>query len=865
MAANNLSNATSRLVDASFCIDNIKKAAGKDLTDDQLDEIITLLDRRAARAMKDNPSMSRETAFSKAAETLSAERKLAALIEKRNEAINFIRREAIEARLANAGRLGMAGALRAMVYGVEGNFYGAGLSTDAKMYALKHSMLGALLHDLQQAGLLGLAREKPRGLEGEVAREMARLNGNKTIAPSKNETVTKLAGIFQRHTEAARLVQNDAGAFIRTIPGYVTRQGHDQIKIRRAGFEVWRDKIMPLLDERTFDDADDVQDFLRAVYVNLATGNHLKIGGASDFAGGFKGPGNLAKKASAERVLHFKGPDEWMAYNDAFGRSSLFESVLNAIDYGARNAALMRDWGTNPEAMFNAVNDRALLRAKQAGDLKEVDKLTNGASRRAFNDLTVTVDIPGNVTLARIGSTIRLVQSMAKLGGMVMASFVDLGPRASALRHNGVGLSKRWATGITDLLSNFKGSERREIANLLGAGIDGMTGDIFRQMSSMDTTPGRLAKVADTFFKLTLQTWWQDAHMRGSAMVLSKHLADNVAQPFSALNRRFQTTLRRYGITEPEWTALGSLDARTADGRSYLTPDLARELSDEATLRLLEKDTASERELNAARRDLEAKLQTYIHDQMREAMTIAGARERSILTGYYPAGTIAGEALRLLMQFKIYPTTFLRRSLNREFNRQQTGAKVMSREYWRHVDYGGVGQLIAATTMLGYISLSMKDLAKGREPRWSDDPERQALIIMAAMKQGGGWGIYGDFFLGEVNRIGGTWASTILGPTFGGTLSDIERVFNAARRGEDPSAAGMRAVLNNTPFANLFYARYAMDYTFLYWLQDSINPGSVRRMQENQEKRGQKFYLQPSRYTGTPGQNLQRLTRDLTR
>lgn len=850
---------------ANDCIDAIKKATGEDLTDNQLEEIMTLLDRRSKRAMKDDPSMSREAAFAKAAEDLAAEKKLAALIEKRNEAINFIRRSAIEDRIAATGRPAST-ALQAMVYGVEGNFYGGGLSTDAKIHALRQSMRGALIHDLQQVGALEVARKSTPELEAEVAREMARLNGNTTIAPPKNELVAKLAGVLQKHTEAARLVQNDAGAYIRKMEGYVTRQSHDQVKIRGAGFEAWRDKILPLLDERTFDDVDDMQDFLRAVYTNLASGNHLKAGGASDFLGGFKGPGNLAKRASAERVLHFKGPDEWMAYNAAFGRSSLFESVLDAIDYGARNAALMRDWGTNPEAMFSSVRDKAILKAKDAGDLKETDALNGGDLRRAFNDLTNAVDIPGNVTLARIGSSIRLGQAMAKLGGMVLSSIPDLGVRAATLRHNGVSLGERWATGITELFSNLKGSERREIADLMGAGLDAMTGDVFRQMSSMDTTPGRMAKVADKFFKLTGQTWWQDAHMRGTAVVLAKHLADNVAKPLSALDPRLQTTLRRYGITEPEWAALGSLDARTADGRSYITPDLARELSDEATLGLLGKAEASARELGAARRDLEAKLQTYIHDQLREAMTIAGARERSMLTGYIPAGTVAGEALRLLMQFKTYPTTFIRRSLNRELNREQAGAGVFSRDYWRNVDYAGIGQLMATTTMLGYASLAIKDIAKGREPRWPEDPADQVKLLMAAMKQGGGLGLYGDFLLGEANRVGGGWASTILGPTFGGTLGDIERVVNAARRGEDPRAAALRAGLNNTPFANLFYARWAMDYTFLYSLQDAVDPGSVRRMQRRIERDNrQEFYLPPSSYTGSPGRNLQQLGRDLAR
>ena len=217
------------------------------------------------------------------------------------------------------------------------------------------------------------------------------------------------------------------------------------------------------------------------------------------------------------------------------------------------------------------------------------------------------------------------------------------------------------------------------------------------------------------------------------------------------------------------------------------------------------------------------------------------------------AGTKQGEAIRVLMQFKMYPVTFLRRSFNREWNRDG-------------VDWSGVGQLIASTTLLGYASLAVKDIAKGREPRWPEDPMKQAALLAAAMKQGGGLGLYGDFLLGEANRVGGGWANTIAGPTFGGTGGDIERVINAARRGDDPRSAAMRGVLNNTPFANLFYARWALDYMFLYSLQDSIEPGSVRRMQRRIERDNQQeFFLPPSQYTGGVGSNLEQLGRDLTR
>jgi hypothetical protein len=153
--------------------------------------------------------------------------------------------------------------------------------------------------------------------------------------------------------------------------------------------------------------------------------------------------------------------------------------------------------------------------------------------------------------------------------------------------------------------------------------------------------------------------------------------------------------------------------------------------------------------------------------------------------------------------------------------------------------------------------MTAKELAKGREPRKPEDAGDAAKLLMAAAKQGGGLGIYGDFLFGEANRVGGSWASTLLGPT-GGTLSDIERVFNAAKKGldsgfkaSDVGAVAFKGTLNNTPFANLFYARTAADYLFLYAMQESLNPGFLRRYERQIERdNNQRFLVPPTSAVG---------------
>ncbi|HCW16865.1 hypothetical protein [Achromobacter sp.] len=159
----------------------------------------------------------------------------------------------------------------------------------------------------------------------------------------------------------------------------------------------------------------------------------------------------------------------------------------------------------------------------------------------------------------------------------------------------------------------------------------------------------------------------------------------------------------------------------------------------------------------------------------------------------------------------------------------------------------GLIQLVLSSTLLGYGSMALKDLAKGRTPRDPiESPEAAAKVMLAALVQGGGAGIYGDFLFGESNRFGGGFLATAAGPGFSAGASIVD-LYQRAVRGEAGAAETIQTMLGNTPYANLFYARIAADYLFMYGLQESINPGYLRRMERRiEEQNGQQFLLRPS-------------------
>jgi hypothetical protein len=114
------------------------------------------------------------------------------------------------------------------------------------------------------------------------------------------------------------------------------------------------------------------------------------------------------------------------------------------------------------------------------------------------------------------------------------------------------------------------------------------------------------------------------------------------------------------------------------------------------------------------------------------------------------------------------------------------------------------------------------------------------------MLQGGALGIYGDFLLGESSRFGSSPLETAAGPTLG-TASDLVELAQKVRSGDDAAAQAFRLLVANTPFANLFYTRVALDYLILYRIQEALNPGYLRRMEQRIERENnQTFWLRPS-------------------
>ncbi|AJJ63770.1 hypothetical protein [Yersinia aldovae] len=382
------------------CEQVVNKAAGRELSEGEMESLINNMETTVKRIRAENEGISLEEAALRAANELGNEEKLARVIEARNKAINTRiaaqRLTFIRDSFPDRPDIGLS----AILVGRNEARTGSRSSASSEQFQLRSKYLSGLNHDLDKDGLIKFLASGSN--DTEIADAMWRIGKNESTAGMTNESV-KIAQIITKWQESARIDANRAGAWVRKMPGYIARQGHDMMKIRAAGFDVWRNAILPKLDKSTFDGVTDQNAFLQNVYDGLASGVHLSSE-KPDWMKGFKGSQNVAKKASQERVLHFADGVAWSDYNKQFGVGSLREAIYGGLESSARNTGLMRVLGTNPENMLNYLADT--ISADLKGDEKALRAFTDRRRSNIKNEMkevTGQTNIPGSTTLARFG------------------------------------------------------------------------------------------------------------------------------------------------------------------------------------------------------------------------------------------------------------------------------------------------------------------------------------------------------------------------------------------------------------------------------------------------------------------------------
>jgi hypothetical protein len=313
---------------------------------------------------------------------------------------------------------------------------------------------------------------------------------------------------------------------------------------------------------------------------------------------------------------------------------------------------------------------------------------------------------------------------------------------------------------------------------------------------------------------------------------MGNYVAKQRKIPFNNLTPEFKRLITHFGINEKIWNIIRKMDVeKSEDGKEFFSARNIDLLSDGQIKEISGVEKMSKRQINIARDNLKTRVLGMFLDRSTYAVIEPDARTRGYLKQGLQAGTAPGEAMRFWGQFKAFPFAIMQKSIGRELSFTEAGRKYRAL-------FGTVG-LIIGSGIFGYISMTAKDLLKGKKPR---DPINKNTFF-AAMLQGGGLGIYTDFLFGKVQQSTSALA-TFAGP-FATEATKVMAMFNYIIKGEF-SKAGKQAYLSvkeNIPFLNLFYLKTAFDYAIGYQIMETLSPGSLKRMEKNMAKSGQEFLL----------------------
>lgn len=826
------------------CAIEINNAGGGKLTDDEILEIAEAIQKRRMKLEAEGKIDNIDQRLAEIAREEGDKARLAAALQKKQTALTIIARDRADNHVQQLIGQGLTPE-QAVLAMFEGSVKGVNLARKS-IYATKQAFesryIGNMVAQIEQEVPVARKLLRDREFASDVLREMYEIKDGGHTGITGNADAQKVARIFATHAEVARTDLNRLGANIGKLDGW-SPQAHDATKLMATNDDDWARAIMPRLDlDRSFEGLTPAEAYaaLKEIYLTITTGKDNKISARRQVK--VTGPASLAKSLGKERVLHFKTADDWLAYNEQFGVGNAISAMLNHQRRAASIAAQMQALGPNPELMLGSLLDQMQERIKRDTTMsvkdrdKAIARLSTedtkiGQALLEAEGFTLSANRAG-LKAARVGSGLRAVQSMSKLGFAVASSIGDMVTQAANLKYQGVPLLRSYHDQTVDMIRNVSrdlSTDERRVAYLAGEGFDGLIDHIASSTFANDGLPGFMSDNMTRFFRWSGLTAWTDGIRAAGARIMAAELGQQAAKSWGKLSDQYRFVLGQHGIGENEWKIIQQAGFKADNGRTYVTPDRIADLPDEAFSSLIDgKKTAGK--IARVKLDTELALRRFFADEIGFGVIETDARSRRFTLRGTRAGTATGEILRYMTQFKGWPIAFSQRVLGRAIYGQRNG--LVSAQSAMHI-----GHLVAGLTVAGYLAMTAKDYARGYDRRKFVEPDGSLNLktLQAAFLQGGGAGIYGDFLFGQVNRFGGGLAETVIGPA-PGAVFDLGDLLMKARDGDASAADGLNYILQNTPYANLHLVRPVVDYLGLNALRDALSPGFLQRQASKRKK-----------------------------
>lgn len=679
-------------------------------------------------------------------------------------------------------------------------------------------------------------RSKTAGLrqDAEGFKNVVRaMLGEKTGNTEANNDGAAIRGVF----DMLHRMYEQAGGILGKLDNYFP-QSHNPVKVGGAGFEQWRDFILPLLDrEKMIDPLTGIpmrDDRLQAALFESYEG--IKSNGLNEIARRaeeglqtFGRGGGVALRHSSSRFLHFKDADSYLRYNQQFGYgdNGLFDAMMGHIGTMTRDIAIMQDMGPNPAAQM----ERLKLKTTADNAAPQAIKTIQGmydvlAGRTSYNG-----ELP--LWYRAVVATQDVLRS-ALLGGAPVSAMSDSFYGAWTAKMNGIPATK--VMGEYFKIMNPANSADRRIAKRIGFIASAATGHSLQQARFADDLGSRglagwLSSFTNRASGLAIMT---DAIRQSSVLGTQGFMAEARAMRmgWNKLPQEMRDAFARWDMGEAEYKDIVSTTphADPETGAEFIRPE----------------DVAIEGHSDTAR-----KYEMWLVDMAQTASNEPRLLTRAISTGAILGDARPGTALRAtassIAMFKSFAITVVLNHMLPSLRHAATanGIDRLAR----------IAPVLIGTTILGAAAIQARQVLYGKTTRDMSDRK----FWMAAAAQGGGFGIFGDYLFNDYSRFNQSFLTTFAGPMFG-LVNDAARVFkgNFDRALDENDESRFFSDLyqfaeRNIPAAKLWYTRLLLERLVLDQAERMIDPNFDTRMRriegKMQKEYGQQFWWSPGRTT----------------
>lgn len=682
----------------------------------------------------------------------------------------------------------------------------------------RHDAIRGVLHE----DLDGFLQKFRRNLIGENRNkaELQDILQELFEVDSGNASAKEFSQAWTSTANKARQMFNKAGGDIPELKGWRLPQQHDFVKIRQAGFDEWFDFIRPRLDAEKMINYSTGKPHTEASLVSAARDAFDEIS-SEGWAGREITSNAYGRKLSQTRQDHryfvFKSAEDWTAYHTRFGSGDMFSIMMGHLDNMSRDISQLQILGPNPQAtirwMGDVVQQDLNTRAANSGTGTRTlsDRGTRFASRaqNMFDHFTGAMNAPVNGKVATTLSATRQLLTAAQLGSAALSAVTDLG--FGKLASGQVGVEYRKVLGRQLSLLNPKNVEDQKLAVRLGL--------IAEEWSTMASAQQRYVgeisgtettqRIADAVMRASGLSPWTQAGRWAFGMEFAGAMADYAGKRLGELPEPLKQTFERYGITSQDWDTARQTGIYEQNGATFLRPQ----------------DIEAE--------DIAYKFRDMLHTETEFAIPSSSLRGRSLLVGSTQPGTVQGELARSFAMYKNFSITLMMTHFRRALAMPSKG---QAAQY--------AAQMILSTTLLGGLSIQLKELSKGRDPRDMTTPQ----FWGAATLQGGGLGPFGDFLFASKNRHDKGFTATVAGPVVGlgaDIIGTVNQNVTRAAEGEDTKVGSdlIDFAQRYAPGGSLWYLRTAMQDLVFDNLRHLADPKAAQRLRRI-ERRYRKEYGQ---------------------